>query len=56
MLLFPYAKDVEYENKHLSFVIQLMNKTIATEVSITIRVDDDLSELIEDLLNTMEEF
>ena len=56
MLLFPYAKDVEYRDKHLSFVIQLMNKTIVTEVSINIRVDDDLSDLIEDLLDTMEEF
>lgn len=50
MLLFPYAKDIEYEDGSLSFTIQFMDKVKSTEISINIGLDDDLSNMIEKLL------
>ena len=50
MLLFPYAKDLEYTPGELGFVLQFVGKTKTTDVSINIGLDKDLSETIEKLL------
>jgi hypothetical protein len=55
MLLFPYAKDLEYKNKQLSFVISFMNKTSNTDIGITMLVDDNLSKIIEGLFDEPED-
>jgi hypothetical protein len=50
MLLFPYAKDVEYINGELSFVLQLLNKEQETQISVKMQTSPELSEIIEKLL------
>jgi hypothetical protein len=50
MLLFPYAKDLEYIDGELGFVLQFVGKTKTTDVSIKMGLDKDLSETIEKLL------
>ena len=55
MILFPYASDIDYSDGELSLVLQLFNRTKTTDIGITIGLDDDLSKMIEDLLNEKEE-
>ena len=55
MLLFPYARDVEYTNKQLSFAISFMNKSATTDITIKVSVDDELSRLIEALFDEPED-
>ncbi len=50
MLLFPYAKDIEYVDGELGFVIQFIDKEKTVDISIRINLDDDLSDKIEELL------
>lgn len=50
MLLFPYAKDLEYIDGELGFVLQFVGKTKTTDVSIKMGLDKDLSETIQKLL------
>lgn len=50
MLLFPYAKDVEYINGELSFVLQLLNKEQETQISVKMQTSPELSEVLEKLL------
>lgn len=50
MLLFPYAKDIEYEEQTLSFTIQFVGKATMTDIAVKIPLDPDLSDLIEELM------
>jgi hypothetical protein len=55
MILFPYAKDIEYMDGELGFVLQFFNRSNTTEISIRMGLDTDLSEVIERLMNTQDE-
>jgi hypothetical protein len=46
MLLFPYAKDVEYINGELSFVLQLLNKEQETQISVKMQTSPELSLMV----------
>ena len=50
MLLFPYAKDIEYKEQTLSFTIQFVGKATMTDIGVKIPLDPDLSDLIEELM------
>jgi len=52
-MLFPYAKDVEYnkEDKSLNFTMTFYNENQEANVNINYTCDFELSDLIEDLLN-----
>ena len=54
MLLFPYAKDIDYADQHLSFVISFLGRSTVTEVNLKMKLDDDLSELIEELFDSID--
>jgi hypothetical protein len=55
MILFPYAKDIEYKDQTLSMTIHLFNKTKATDIQVVMPLDADLSDLIEELMEEKEE-
>ena len=50
MLLFPYARDVEYIDGELSLVLQFVDRDNTTEIKMSIGLDEDLSRMIEDLM------
>jgi hypothetical protein len=50
MILFPYAKDVEYSNGILSFTLQFLAKENETQISVKIETSSELSEIMERLL------
>jgi hypothetical protein len=50
MILFPYAKDVEYKAGELSFVIQLLGQDKETEVSVKMQTSKELEEILTNLL------
>lgn len=56
MLLFPYAKDIEYKEQTLSFTMQFMGKASSTEIGVKMPLDPDLSDLIEELLEKNDQF
>ena len=56
MILFPYAKDIEYKNETLSFTMQFVGKTSSTEIGVTMPLDSDLSDLIEQLIERDDQF
>jgi hypothetical protein len=49
MILFPYAKDLEYEDQTLSFTMQFFNTQTTTNIEVKMPLDADLSDLIEEL-------
>lgn len=49
MLLFPYAKDIEYIDGKISFTLQFFNDSTTTDVEITFGLDNDLQDTIEKL-------
>jgi hypothetical protein len=53
MMLFPYAKDIEYkeEDKSLKFTLTFYNESQEANINIQYTCDSDLSHLIEDILN-----
>jgi len=55
MILFPYAKDIEYTDQELHFTIQLFDKTKTTDIEIVMPLDSNLSNLIEELIEQREE-
>ena len=55
MLLFPYAKDIEYADGQLGLVIQFIGSTKTTDISIKMGLDDDLSGLIQKLMDEVDE-
>jgi hypothetical protein len=56
MILFPYAKDIEYKEQTLSFTIQFIGKATQTDIGVTIPLDADLSDLIEELSERDDQF
>lgn len=53
MILFPYAKDIEYKDGRLSFVIQFMDENKTVDIAMNIELDEDLSDKIEELLESV---
>jgi hypothetical protein len=49
MILFPYAKDLEYKEQTLSFTMQFFDKQATTNIEVVMPLDADLSDLIEEL-------
>lgn len=56
MLLFPYAKDIDYKEQTLSFTMQFIGKSSSTEIEVKMPLDSDLSDLIEELLEKNDQF
>ena len=56
MILFPYAKDIEYKEQTLSFTMQFLGKASSTEIGVTMPLDPDLSDLIEQLFEKDDQF
>lgn len=56
MLLFPYAKDIEYREQTLSFTMQFIGKASSTEIGVKMPLDPDLSDLIEQLIEKDDQF
>lgn len=52
MILFPYAKDVEYNEGELSFTLQFFNMDNETQINIKMETASDLREMMERLLVT----
>lgn len=50
MILFPYAKDVDYDDGDLSFTLQFFNADSETQIAITMKADSSLREIMEKLL------
>lgn len=55
MTLFPYARDVEYLDGELSFVLQFFDSNKTTEMTLNIGLDENLMEMIEGLMSQSEE-
>lgn len=49
MILFPYAKDLEYKEQTLSFTMQFFDRQATTNIEVVMPLDPDLSDLIEEL-------
>lgn len=56
MILFPYAKDIEYIENTLSFTIQFIGTESVTDIGVKIPLDADLSDLIEELMEKENQF
>lgn len=56
MILFPYAKDIEYKEQTLSFTMQFIGKASVTDIGVTMPLDADLSDLIEQLMEKDDQF
>lgn len=50
LILFPYANNLEYKDQTLSFNIQFLDEEKTVDIAITVGLDDDLSDKIEELL------
>ena len=50
MILFPYARDIVYRDKELSFTLDFVGKDNSTSIEIKMGLDDDISSLIEELM------
>ena len=50
MILFPYARDVEYTDQQLKFTLQFFDSNKTTDIEIVMPLDSDLSDLIEELM------
>ena len=53
LILFPYAKDIEYKDGCLGFTLQFFNNDNTVEISLNMGLDDDLSRKIEELLESV---
>ena len=53
LILFPYAKDIEYNDGELGFVLQFFDEDRTVDIAIKIGLDDDLSGKIEELLESV---
>ena len=49
MILFPYAKDLEYQDQTLSFTMQFFNSQTEINIEVKMPLDMDLSDMIEEL-------
>jgi hypothetical protein len=50
LILFPYAGDIEYKDEELSFVLHFFDENKSTDIKVTIGLDTELSQKIEELL------
>jgi hypothetical protein len=50
MMLFPYAKDVEYDEGILSLTLQFLTMDNETQVSVRIETSSELSEIMDRLI------
>lgn len=50
MILFPYAKDVEYENNTLFLTLDFFEHETHTEISLSVKMEKDVARVIESLL------
>lgn len=50
MILFPYAKDVDYGHGRLTFTLEFFNDDMKTEVALSIRLEEEVIAIIEDLV------
>ncbi len=52
MILFPYAKDIEYsqEEKTIAFTLTLFNSENTADIKLTFECNDIVSKTIEDFL------
>lgn len=50
MLLFPYAKDIEYIDGELEFVLQFVGNTKTVDISVKMGLDQEVCKVIEKLL------
>lgn len=51
MIMFPYAKDLQYKDKELSFTIQFIEDNNTVDVNVAVLVDNEFSQMLEDLLD-----
>jgi hypothetical protein len=54
MMLFPYAKDLHYEDQTLSFTLQFFDSSTTTNIEVKMPLDADLSDLMEELFEKEE--
>lgn len=50
MILFPYARNINYDNGTLSMSLDFFNEMSETEIGLKIKLSDDLVDLIDNLL------
>lgn len=50
MILFPFAKDVDYKDNRLTVTLEFFNNTMKSDVSLSIALDPDISDVIEEML------
>lgn len=50
MILFPYARNINYDNGTLSMSLDFFNEATQTEVGMKIKLSEDLVDLIDNLL------
>ena len=50
MILFPYAKDVDYKDNKLDLTLEIFDSNKRTELALSIHIDEEISEIIERLL------
>jgi len=53
LILFPYAKDIDYKDGQLGFVLQFFDDNRTVDISINIGLDEDLANKIEELLESV---
>lgn len=51
MILFPYGKDIDYNHGRLSFTLEFFNEDMKTDVALSIRLEEEVIAIIEDLLS-----
>lgn len=50
MILFPYAKDVDYEHGKLTLTLEFFDDDMKTEVALAIRLEEEITAIIEELV------
>ena len=50
MILFPFAKDIDYKDNTLFLTLEFFTEEAKTEVSLSIKLDNDVVDVIENLL------
>ena len=50
MILFPYARNINYNNGTLSLSLDFFNEQTQTEIGLKIKLSEDLIDLIDNLL------
>lgn len=50
MILFPYARNINYDNGTLSMSLDFFNETAEAEIGINIKLSEDLVDIIDNLL------